>query len=152
MENWKLKVFDELTTLELYQILQLRSRVFVVEQQCIYQDLDGKDLKAWHLFLKNHESDVIAYARLLAPGISYREASIGRILVDGRYRNKQLGKRLIDHSIKELLRLYHTKTIKISAQSHLKELYRSAGFKVVSKVPYLEDGIPHVERLYTQTK
>jgi len=139
---WHLKPFDELTTRELYSILQLRNEVFIVEQACPYQDLDNKDLKAWHLMgLK--EGRLLAYARLLAPGISYSESSIGRIVSSPSERKTGMGKKLMTESIGQIKKLFQTDTIRIGAQQYLLHFYTSFGFVQVGE-PYLEDNIPHI--------
>lgn len=143
MIYWQCKSFSELTAEELYKILQLRSEVFVVEQNCIYQDCDNKDLEAFH-FMAWEDDSLIAYARLLKPGISYSEAaSIGRVCVAAPSRRKNLGKLLMDKSIAEVYRLFGAISIKISAQLYLKHFYESFSFVQLGDV-YLEDGIEHI--------
>lgn len=139
---WTLKYFDALTTKELYEILKLRNEVFIVEQNCPYQDLDNKDLKAWHL-MGIEDDQLIAYSRLLAPGISYSESSIGRIVSSPFARKTGMGKKLMDESIHQIQNLFHTTTIRIGAQLYLKKFYESFGFMQAGE-PYLEDNIPHI--------
>ncbi|RZP04880.1 MAG: GNAT family N-acetyltransferase [Flavobacteriales bacterium] len=139
------KFFSELTNQELYEILQLRSEVFVVEQNCIYQDIDGKDEKAIHVFgiVKNK---IIAYTRCFQPGEYFKEASIGRVVVKKKDRKLKRGHQIMIYSIELIEKNYHTKTILISAQSHLKKFYNNLGFYSVG-IEYLEDGIPHIEMI-----
>jgi ElaA protein len=137
-----IKTFDELTIYELYSLLQLRSEVFVVEQDCVYQDLDGKDVKALHV-LGLLEGKLVAYTRCFKPGIYFEEASIGRVIVDKDYRKFKLGHEIMKASIQGISEYYNTQTIKLSAQTYLIKFYESHGFRVVGE-GYLEDGIPHV--------
>lgn len=137
------KHFNELTTHELYKILELRARVFVVEQNCAYQDLDGKDFDAHHTlgFIGN---DLVASTRLLDKGISYENySSIGRVVNSPDYRNLGYGRKIMVYSISKMQELYPNQSIKISAQEYLKKFYSSLGF-VQSGESYLEDNIPHI--------
>lgn len=143
---WICKSFEQLSPFELYKILQLRNSVFVVEQNCVYNDTDGKDLEAMHLFA-TREDKVIAHARLIPKGISYNEASIGRVVTDITYRNTGLGRQLMEKSIEQALKTFGTNSIRISAQAWLKQFYQSLGF-VQQSNEYLEDDIPHIEMLY----
>lgn len=140
--KWLLKKFKELTVEELYAILQLRSQVFVVEQNCVYQDPDDKDQHAWHL-MGIEESTLIAYTRLLPPGISYEDPSIGRVVTLPLRRRSGLGRELMKASIRECERLFGNTSITIGAQSHLIHFYESLGFSMAGD-QYLEDGIPHI--------
>lgn len=143
---WHYKLFNELTAKELYQIIQLRNEVFVIEQDCIYQDADGKDLKCGHLWATIND-EVVAYSRIVPKGISYEnEPSIGRVVSRGKHRGLGLGKHLIANSIQVIENRCFTSSIRISAQLYLKKFYESFGFKQVSK-EYLEDDIPHIEML-----
>ena len=143
----KIKVFKELTTTELYEILQLRAEVFVVEQNCIYQDMDGLDLDSTHLFLSN-KTDILAYTRVLAPGIVHqKKSSIGRVIVNPKYRRKAFGKRIMEESIQYCLNQYPKAEIKISAQRYLDKFYCDLGFIDINNY-YLEDGIPHQAMIY----
>ncbi len=129
---------DALTSRQLYAILALRSTVFVVEQRCAYNDVDGLDLAARHLWAE-HEREVVAYLRVLAPGVKYREASLGRVVVAHSARGKGLGHELVQRGI-----ALANGAIRISAQAHLEELYRELGFVRASDL-YDEDGISHLE-------
>ena len=143
--KWIEKTFEELTTKELYQILQLRAEVFVVEQDCVYQDVDTKDFSSLHIlgFDKKH---LAAYARIVKPGVTFKEMSIGRVVVSPTHRGIRLGERLMLKSIQFVENKLGTQPIRISAQSHLQKFYSDLGFVFTGK-KYLEDGIPHVEML-----
>jgi ElaA protein len=140
---WSLKKFQELTVDELYAILQLRNEVFAVEQNCVYPDLDNKDQSSWHL-MGWKEKKLIAYTRLIPPGIAYPEASIGRVVTSPSVRGQKIGRELMERSIKELYRLFGRQPICLGAQLYLREFYYSLRF-IQSGEPYLEDGIPHIQ-------
>lgn len=140
--NITIKTFQELTTSELYELLQLRSEVFVVEQDCVYQDIDGKDVKALHV-LGAKEGKIIAYTRLFNSGEYFDTPSIGRVVVKENERKYGYGHDLIKASIKAIVDNYNETTITISAQTYLQKFYESHGFKQVGE-GYLEDGIPHI--------
>lgn len=141
--TWVLKKFTALTAEELYAILQLRNEVFVVEQNCVYQDADDKDPLAWHLAGWDN-AKLVAYTRLIPPGISYQEASIGRVVTSPAYRKTGIGRELMQVSIDKTFSLFACSAIKIGAQLYLQDFYTSLGF-VPSGTGYLEDGIPHIE-------
>ncbi len=138
----KVKTFQELTTKELYDLLQLRSEVFVVEQDCVYQDIDGKDENALHVLGYKDES-IVAYTRIFKPGYYFDEASIGRVVVKDSERQYQYGYDIMNASIKAIKNHYNVRIIKISAQMYLKRFYNNLEFFEVGE-EYLEDGIPHV--------
>jgi ElaA protein len=140
--QWILKSFNDLTPKELYKILQLRDEVFIVEQNCPYQDCDNKDLYAWHL-MGMQEDKLLAYSRLLAPGISYSESSIGRIVSSPSARKTGIGKKLMLESIEQIKNLFQTDIIRIGAQLYLQKFYESFDF-VKDSDTYLEDNIPHI--------
>jgi len=144
--NWTYKHFSELNTAELYEILWLRSKVFVVEQNCVYLDNDFKDQESWHLcgWIGNR---LVAYVRILPPGLSYAEASIGRVLTHPDFRKQGFGIELMKVAINKTITQFNVNTIKISAQCYLLNFYNSLGFKTCSE-EYLEDDIPHVEMLF----
>jgi len=143
MVNWTIKRFDELTLDELYNILQLRNEVFIVEQNCVYKDLDGKDRSAWHL-LAVEDGKLVAYTRILPPGVSYNDPAIGRVVTSSLKRRSGLGRELMKRSI-EACRIFFGKTsITLSAQVYLQSFYESFGFMPVGE-EYLDDGIPHIE-------
>jgi ElaA protein len=144
--NWTLKKFDNLTPHELYSIMQLRNEVFVLEQNCIYQDADGKDLHAWHCMGWNEYGQLMAYTRLLPAGVAYDIPSIGRVITHADVRRLGAGKELMNQSIKNCYDLFGKHSIKIGAQLYLKKFYESFGFEQTSKV-YLEDGIEHIEMI-----
>jgi ElaA protein len=143
--RWISKKFDELNPAELYAILRLRSEAFVVEQNCVFLDMDNKDQVCDH-FMGWEGEELLACARIVPPGISYVETSIGRIVTSLAARRKGIGRELVGRSI-ELLYALHGKTvIHIGAQYYLKGFYESFGFRVTGPV-YLEDGIEHIEML-----
>lgn len=139
------KSFEELSKLELYKILRLRAEVFIVEQDCVYQDVDDKDQKALHVILKKSE-EIIGYTRLFWPGDYFKEASIGRVVISKKERNNNYGSELMKASILAISEKMKEKKIKISAQTYLKIFYNNLGFLESGK-EYLEDGIPHVAML-----
>jgi ElaA protein len=125
--------------------MQLRNEVFVVEQQCVYQDLDNIDQSAWHLMgWKNNK--LVAYTRLIQPGVSYQEASIGRVVTSPSERRTGLGKELMKQSLFEIKKNFGDGAVKIGAQLYLKDFYTSLGFIQKSEV-YLEDGIEHIKMI-----
>jgi ElaA protein len=143
------KAFKDLSVEELYEILQLRETIFVVEQNCVYHDIDGLDKHCFHLFARDHDSQkIIAYARLVPPDLKFDVPSIGRVICDKNYRGKGLGKALMNKAIEETIHLFKTKAIKISAQTYLDIFYGLLGFKPISEC-YDEDGIAHVDMLLT---
>ena len=140
------KTFDELTIAELYEIYKLRISVFVVEQNCPYQEIDDADKAAIHLWLQN-ENGIQAYARALPPGATFPEASIGRVMAVKRHCG--LGTQIISAAIQTIQEKFHTQTIKIEAQTYAKSLYEKLGFVQISD-QFLEDGIPHVMMEYNK--
>ena len=142
----ELKKFDELTASELYGILQLRSEVFVVEQDCVYQDLDDKDRCAYHLFLKDNGL-IIAVLRILPENVSYDEMAIGRVVVKKRYRNHGIARKMMVKAMDFIANDLAKSKIRLSGQSYLTDFYTDLGFRKVSE-EYLEDGISHFEFLY----
>ncbi|MCH8535101.1 MAG: GNAT family N-acetyltransferase [Flavobacteriaceae bacterium] len=143
--EWKFLSFEDLSTAELYQLLQLRSEVFVVEQDCVYQDIDGLDQKAIHV-LGYADQLVVAYARIFDSGVYFDEASIGRVIVKETYRSKELGHVLMKKSIAFIEQYFNSPKIRISAQQYLVKFYNYHGFKEVGE-GYLEDGIPHINMI-----
>ena len=140
--NWNCKKFSELGTTELYSILRLRSEVFIVEQKCVYQDLDDSDQPALHVmaFL---DDELVAYARALPPGIKYESSSIGRVVTSSKIRRDGYGKVLVEKVIASCRENWPQHDITISAQHYLESFYKSFGF-ITESEPYLEDDIPHV--------
>lgn len=141
--TWKCQPFSKLSLRDLYHILQLRNEVFVVEQNCPYQDCDEKDFDSHHLTAwVQHQ--LVAYARLLPVGISYKNhAAIGRVVTSPRYRNLKIGRQLMHYSISEIYKLFGEVDICLSAQYHLRDFYISLSFVPIGSV-YLEDGIEHI--------
>lgn len=137
-----IKTFSELTTNELYNLLQLRSEVFVVEQDCVYQDLDGNDEKALHVIgLKNEK--IVAYTRIFKAGDYFQLASIGRVVVAKNERQHKYGFDMMNASAEAIKTHFNDTTINISAQVYLKKFYNNLGFNEVGE-GYLEDNIPHI--------
>src|SRR5438105_12189805 len=145
MINWNLKKFDDLTTTEIYSILQLRNEVFVVEQNCVFQDADNKDQAGYHL-MGWRADKLAAYSRILPPGISYEFVSIGRIVTSPAERRNGVGKILMKKYIEAVTKLFGSFAIKLEEQLYLKQFYESFGF-VQSGDIYLEDGIEHIEMI-----
>jgi len=143
--QWQIKSFDHLSVHELYDILRLRSEIFVVEQNCVYLDLDGKDKLALHLF-GEFEGKIVAYSRLFEPGISFDNSSIGRVVVDANFRARQWGQDLMREAIAGIKAHFGESKITIGAQLYLKKFYESHGFVQTSEM-YLEDDIPHIEMI-----
>ena len=135
--------YQDLTTNKLYEILMLRSEVFVVEQNCAYQDLDNKDQKALHLIVEENNK-IIAYTRIFKKGDFFKNSSIGRVLVKKEHRGKHLGKKIMIKSIEQIKIDKTEKKIELSAQKYLLKFYLELGFKKIGE-EYLEDGIPHVK-------
>ena len=146
--NWLCKKFDDLTPHELYAILQLRNIVFAVEQNCVYPDMDNKDQYCYHLMGWDNNK-LVAYTRLVPPGISYSEAAIGRVVTAPQARRSGFGKELMKLSIDKCRELFSITIIKIGAQLYLKKLYESLGFIQTSDI-YDEDGIDHIEMTLDQ--
>lgn len=140
--NIEIKKFEELTTFELYEILKLRAEVFVVEQNCIYNDIDNKDIKAFHILIKE-DSEIIAYLRVLEIDNNDKEISFGRVLVSQKGRGKGYAKLIVKEAINFINKTWKEKAIAIEAQSYLQKFYESFGFNVTSD-EFLEDGIPHI--------
>ena len=140
------KSFEQLDTTELYNLLQLRSEVFVVEQDCVYQDMDGKDQKALHV-LGYHNNILTAYTRIFPPGDYFEQASIGRVVVRESERQHRYGYDIMKASIEAVENYYNSSIIKISAQTYLKRFYNNLNFFEVGE-EYLEDGIPHIAMIY----
>ena len=145
MLETSVKTFNELTSQELYDLLQLRSEVFVVEQDCVYQDVDGKDQKALHV-LGYKNDNLVAYTRVFKPGDYFNEASIGRVVVRAQERKFKHGYVIMNASIKAIKNHYKETTIRISAQTYLKQFYNKLDFYEVGE-EYLEDGIPHINMI-----
>jgi len=145
MITWICKPFSRLSADELYAILQLRSAVFVVEQNCVFQDADNKDQPSFHL-MGWQDAALVAYTRLVPPGIAYNEASIGRVVTAITARGSGIGRMLMQRSIDECRKLFGEGVIRIGAQLYLKEFYASLGFIPTGGI-YPEDGIDHIQML-----
>lgn len=149
--SWKIIPFSELTLEQLYAILKLRAEVFVIEQNCIYEDHDDKDQKCHHVLgIDEETNELVAYSRLIPPGISFEEASIGRVLTSRKYRKNKFGIALMNQNIAFMQTLYPNQNIRIGAQTYLLKFYESFGF-VAQDEPYDEDGIEHIEMLLTKS-
>ena len=154
MIAWKCASFGELTVRELYDILRARAEVFVVEQACAFQDLDGADEQSWHLMGRSPsplgegrgEGSLVAYSRLVPPGIKFAEPSIGRVITLAACRGTGVGRELMRRALRETQRLWPGKPVRIGAQARLEKFYQDFGF-VTASAPYMEDGIPHLEML-----
>jgi ElaA protein len=146
--QWTYKKFEQLGPHELYDILKLRSKVFVVEQNCVYLDTDDKDQLSWHLYGSVND-EMVAYARIIPPGICYPQASIGRVVTDPSHRKYGYGKILMEIAIQKTYTQFNVDEIKIGAQLYLLSFYNGLGFKQVSP-EYLEDGIPHIKMLLSK--
>ncbi len=144
---WFYKSFQELTATEIYEILALRSEVFVVEQNCVFQDMDGKkDFESIHLFGKTIDNQLVAYTRILPANLAFKYASIGRVANSPKLRGKGIGKLLMEKSIETLYKIFGKVPIEIGAQYYLKSFYESFGFVISSEI-YLEDDIEHIEMI-----
>lgn len=143
--RWICTRFEDLSPAALYEILKLRSEAFVVEQHCVFQDMDDKDQGSWHL-TGWYEDRLVAYTRLLPPGLSYEEASIGRVVSAPSVRRMGFGRELMEVSIQQLWDLFGKQNIRIGAQLYLEAFYGSFGFVPQGEV-YLEDDIPHIKML-----
>ncbi|WP_148630018.1 GNAT family N-acetyltransferase [Bacillus sp. E214] len=143
--SWKLKKFDELTNIELYNILKERTLVFVVEQNCPYPEVDGKDPFSYHLF-KEDNGEIVAYLRIVPAGIAYQETSIGRVIVKKEYRGQGIAGELLKKGLEFIQNELEETKVKIQAQDYLRKFYTSFGFQPISET-YLEDNIPHVDMI-----
>tara|TARA_B100001287_G_scaffold188125_1_gene158850 strand:+ start:226 stop:690 length:465 start_codon:yes stop_codon:yes gene_type:complete len=139
--------YSQLNIDHFHDIIALRIKIFVIEQDCPYQDLDGKDKVGYHLFYTNNKDEVVAATRILPQNISYAEVSIGRVVVDKDYRGLGLGDLIMKESMNFVQAEFGQVNIRLSAQKHLENYYGKHGFASTGK-EYLEDGIPHVEMLY----
>jgi ElaA protein len=154
MISWRLARFDELSPREVHDIVQARIEVFVVEQKCAFQDLDGVDPECWHLLGLSPsplgegrgEGELVAYCRLVPPGAKFAEPSIGRVLTTGSARRSGAGRELMRRAVDHATRLWPGRALRIGAQKYLEHFYGEFGFVTASE-PYDEDGIPHVEML-----
>ena len=146
--KYEIKEFNNLNIEELYQILKVRCEVFIVEQECPYQDIDEKDKKSYHLMVKNN-NEIIGYLRIIEKNVSYDEISIGRVLVKKEYRKNKVAQNMMKEAILFIEKELGEETIRISAQKYLINFYKNLGFKETSE-EYLEDDIPHIEMMYSK--
>jgi len=144
--KFEFKQFKDLTTDELYDILQLRAEIFVVEQDCVYNDIDGLDKEGVHQFFKK-DGEIVAYSRLLKPGTRFPDYSIGRVVVNQLERGTGLGIEMMKEAKTFILDKWGATKIKISAQKYLQKFYEDLGFEIVTE-EYLEDGIPHFGMIF----
>lgn len=147
--QWFTFSFEQFSTYQLYEVLALRSQVFVVEQNCVYQDIDGADQKALHICaydMQDNSPVLVAYARIFNAGIKFAEAAIGRVLTHQNYRDKKLGHLLLQQSLTAIQENFGAQAIRIGAQTHLEKFYMKYGFVPVG-ASFLEDGIEHTEML-----
>lgn len=142
--NWTCVPFDELVVQQLYDLLQLRSQVFVVEQNCVFLDIDGLDNKTWHLLGTGDDGKLLAYTRLIPPGVKAPDALIGRVVTSPAARGGGTGRALMAESVAQCGRLWPGHAITLHAQAHLERFYAGFGFAPVGE-QYMEDGIPHIE-------
>jgi len=149
MTKWQWSSFEKLSTGDLYAVLEMRQQVFILEQQCLYLDIDAIDQRAYHLMgwhERDGERELVAYLRAVGPGVKYREASLGRVLSAKSVRGTGIGKQLLVEGIRRIEQQFPGHRIRISAQQYLERFYVGLGFRVTSE-PYSEDGIAHVEML-----
>jgi len=146
--NWQIKPYNDLNINELYDLIALRLKVFVVEQDCVYQDLDGKDKKSYHVLCRDGQGNIVCTARILHPGVSYPEVSIGRVVVDETVRKHGVGHELLKKCSEFIKEEFGDVSVSISAQKHLEKFYNKHNFISVGN-EYLEDGIPHLEMKYS---
>ena len=144
--NIYIRSYNELNKRELFDIYFLRQEVFIVEQNCVYQDIDQKDQYSYHL-IAYYEDVLVAYLRILPPGISYDEPSIGRVLTKISYRGRGFATKIMLCAIQKVKDVYKHSNIRISAQEYLIPFYTSLNFESVGEV-YLEDDIPHIEMMH----
>jgi ElaA protein len=144
--TWKTKAFQDLTVDEYFEILFLRTAIFVVEQDCAYQEVDEKDRQAYHLFGRDKEGEIIAVTRVLPQGVSYAEVAIGRVALKKSFRGQGIAGQLMTASLDFVAQQFGEVPVRISAQEHLFNYYNKYGFNQVGTM-YLEDNIPHIEML-----
>lgn len=147
--SWHNKHFSQLAAAEFHEILKVRINVFVVEQNCPYPEIDGKDLDAWHVFGVNENNNVVGVSRILRPGISYDEPSVGRVATLKEARMTGAGMQMMQFVMEEIKSLFPNENVRISAQEYLKGFYEKFDFVKVSE-SYLEDDIPHIEMLMSR--
>ena len=146
--DWKVKHYNDLSLNEFHDIIALRIAVFVIEQNCPYQELDGKDKKSYHLICRNDNGEIVSTARIIPPGVAYTQVAIGRVVIADSARGLGLGHELMRQCMHFIVEEFGQVPVILSAQKHLKNYYASHGFASTGK-EYLEDNIPHVEMIYT---
>ena len=144
--TWLLRTFNELSNDELYNILKLRNAIFIVDQQCVFADIDGRDQTYCYHFFYTLNGQVIAYARIFGPGQFYKEPCLSRVCTSLDQRGKGIGKELMKRALDEMSRLFPGQSIRIGAQLYLKTFYENFGFKMDGD-PYIEDGIKHIQMI-----
>jgi ElaA protein len=144
--HFTIKKFKDLSSIECYKIFKLRFDIFVVEQNCIYDEFDNYDLDSLHIQLHNEENELIAYSRIFKPGLKYPEASFGRFVLKKELRGKGIADLMAKESINQIIANFGNVPIKIEAQAYLKKFYEKQGFSIISE-PYDWDGILHVDML-----
>lgn len=144
--TWRTKAFKDLTVDEYFEIIYLRTEIFVVEQNCPYQEVDEKDRISFHLFGRSESSEIMAVSRILPPGVAFAEISVGRVALKKDYRGKGLADEMMKETFKFIENHFGKQPIRISAQQYLLKYYHKHGFKQVGEM-YLEDDIPHVEMI-----
>lgn len=145
--TWKFCSWHDLPKEDLHDILALRVNIFVVEQDCPYPEIDGKDRQSWHLYAIENER-IASYLRIVEAGVAYQEIAIGRVVVDEDYRGTGLGHKLMEEAMIRIKDQWGDQPIRLGAQDHLRSYYAAHGFEAQGEV-YLEDGIPHIEMLYS---
>ena len=145
--DWQIHSWEDLSKEDFYQIARKRCEVFVVEQKCAYQDFDNRDQESYHVIGKNEEGEIVAYTRIIKPGVAYKETSIGRVLVVEKARGLELGKEVMIKSMDFIVEHIKDKNIRLSAQEYLLKFYEDLGYVSTGK-KYLEDEIPHVEMVW----
>jgi ElaA protein len=146
MLNWNFKPYSELSLDEFHDAISLRMKVFIIEQNCTYQDLDGLDKACYHLLTTNEKNEIVGTARIIPPGLIYPAAGIGRIALDASVRGGHHGHQLMKECMQFIFTTFGKVDMKLSAQKHLEKYYNHHGFRSTGK-EYFEDGIPHVEMI-----
>lgn len=151
MLNWQFKHYNDLSLNEFHDILALRIKVFVVEQNCPYQELDGKDKKSYHLICRNGKGELVGTMRILPQGVAYEDVGFGRIVLDESARGEKEGHQMVEEALEFCKAEFGDVPIYLSGQKHLEAFYNKHNFKSTGK-EYLEDGIPHVEMCFNDKK
>ena len=144
--DWSCFCLSQMSSDQLFELLRMRQNIFIIEQSCIYSDIDDHDLSCWHLLGYGYNSELQAYCRLLKPQTIYKEAATGRVLVKEEYRRRGLARDLMLEAHRRCELIFKSSAVRLNAQVYLKEFYEDIGYRCVSG-PYSEDGIMHVEML-----